>query len=200
MARKIFTVIAVLMFILTLSSCQKGVSQQEYDGLKAQLDTANSELNSYKESAEQAENDLSDLKIKVASVKQYADIISALFNMFGPNNTGQGWEEITTMVTDTGNQEVIDEWSNFTQANDFKNQLMSQIEQKIRDINDATLIGAWEKYKSGGSPNEVLSAIETVGDADLMELFNNYVNAPQSDPFKVLEVLIKGISDNTADL
>ena len=200
MARKIFTVIAVLMFILTLSSCQKGVSQQEYDGLKAQLDTANSELNSYKESAEQAENDLSDLKSKVASVKQYADIISALFNMFGPNNTGQGWEEITTMVTDTGNQEVIDEWSNFTQANDFKNQLMSQIEQKIRDINDATLIGAWEKYKSGGSPNEVLSAIETVGDADLMELFNNYVNAPQSDPFKVLEVLIKGISDNTADL
>ncbi|MFZ3086218.1 MAG: hypothetical protein WA097_06165 [Candidatus Hydromicrobium sp.] len=200
MARKIFIVIAVLMFILTLSSCQKGVSQQEYDGLKAQLDTANSELNSYKESAEQAENDLSDLKSKVASVKQYADIISALFNMFGPNNTGQGWEEITTMVTDTGNQEVIDEWSKFTQANDFRNQLMSQIEQKIRDINDATLIGAWEKYKSGGSPDEVLSAIETVGDADLMELFNNYVNAPQSDPFKVLEVLIKGISDNTADL
>jgi len=200
MARKIFTVIAVLMFILTLSSCQKGVSQQEYDGLKAQLDTANSELNSYKESAEQAENDLSDLKSKVASVKQYADIISALFNMFGPNNTGQGWEEITTMVTDTGNQEVIDEWSKFTQANDFRNQLMSQIEQKIRDINDATLIGAWEKYKSGGSPDEVLSAIETVGDADLMELFNNYVNAPQSDPFKVLEMLIKGISDNTADL
>lgn len=200
MARKIFTVIAVLMFILTLSSCQKGVSQQEYDGLKAQLDTANSELNSYKESAEQAENDLSDLKSKVASVKQYADIISALFNMFGPNNTGQGWEEITTMVTDTGNQEVIDEWSKFTEANDFKNQLMSQIEQKIRDINDATLIGAWEKYKSGGSPNEVLSAIETVGDADLMELFNNFMSAPQSDPFKVLEVLIKGISDNTADL
>lgn len=120
--------------------------------------------------------------------------------MFGPNNTGQGWEEITTMVTDTGNQEVIDEWSNFTQANDFKNQLMSQIEQKIRDINDATLIGAWEKYKSGGSPDEVLSAIESVGDADLMELFNNFMNAPQSDPFKVLEVLIKGISDNTADL
>ena len=200
MARKIFTVIAVLMFILTLSSCQKGVSQQEYDGLKAQLDTANSELNSYKESTEQAENDLSDLKSKVASVKQYADIISALFNMFGPNNTGQGWEEITTMVTDTGNQEVIDEWSNFTQANDFRNELMSQIDQKIRDINDATLIGAWEKYKSGGSPNEVLSAIETAGDTDLMELFNNFMNAPQSDPFKVLEVLIKGISDNTADL
>ena len=200
MARKIFTVIAVLMFILTLSSCQKGVSQQEYDGLKAQLDTANSELNSYKESAEQAENDLSDLKSKVASVKQYADIISALFNMFGPNNTGQGWEEITTMVTDTGNQELIDEWSKFTEANDFKNQLMSQIEQKIRDINDATLIGAWEKYKSGGSPDEVLSVIEAVGDADLMELFNNFMNAPQSDPFKVLEVLIKGISDNTADL
>jgi len=200
LARKIFTVIAVLMFILTLSSCQKGVSQQEYDGLKAQLDTANSELNSYKESTEQAENDLSDLKSKVASVKQYADIISALFNMFGPNNTGQGWEEITTMVTDTGNQEVIDEWSKFTQANDFRNELMSQIDQKIRDINDATLIGAWEKYKSGGSPNEVLSAIETAGDTDLMELFNNYVNAPQSDPFKVLEVLIKGISDNTADL
>lgn len=200
MTKKIFTIIAVLMFILTLSSCQKGVSQQEYDGLKAQLDTANSELNSYKESAEQAENDLSDLKSKVASVKQYADIISALFNMFGPNNTGQGWEEITTMVTDTGNQEVIDEWSKFTEANDFKNQLMSQIEQKIRGINDATLIGAWEKYKSGGSPDEVLSAIEAVGDADLMELFNNFMSAPQSDPFKVLEVLIKGISDNTADL
>lgn len=201
MARKIFTVIAVLMFILTLSSCQKGVSQQEYDGLKAQLDTANSELNSYKESAEQAENDLSDLKSKVASVKQYADIISALFNMFGPNNTGQGWEEITTMVTDTGNQEVIDEWSNFTQANDFQNELRSQIDQKIRDINDATLIGAWQKYQSGGgSPDEVLSAIEAVGDADLIELFNNYVNAPQSDPFKILEMLVKNIVENTSNL
>ncbi|MBU4314097.1 MAG: hypothetical protein KJ821_04815 [Actinobacteria bacterium] len=201
MARKIFTVIAVLMFILTLSSCQKGVSQQEYDGLKAQLDTANSELNSYKESAEQAENDLSDLKSKVASVKQYADIISALFNMFGPNNTGQGWEEITTMVTDTGNQEVIDEWSNFTQANDFQNELRSQIDQKIRDINDTTLIGAWQKLNSGGgSSDEVLSAIEAVGDNDLIELFNNFMNAPQSDMFKVLEVLIKGISDNTANL
>ncbi|MDP3012205.1 MAG: hypothetical protein Q8N27_05755 [Candidatus Hydromicrobium sp.] len=201
LARKIFTVIAVLMFILTLSSCQKGVSQQEYDGLKAQLDTANSELNSYKESAEQAESDLSDLKSKVASVKQYADIISALFNMFGPNNTGQGWEEITTMVTDTGNQEVIDEWSKFTQANDFRNELMSQIDQKIRDINDATLIGAWQKYQSGGgSPDEVLSAIEAVGDADLIELFNNYVNAPQSDPFKILEMLVKNIVENTSNL
>lgn len=201
MARKIFTVIAVLMFILTLSSCQKGVSQQEYDGLKSQLDTANSELNSYKESAEQAENDLSDLKSNVVIVKQYADIISALFNMFGPNNTGQGWEEITTMVTDTGNQEVIDEWSKFKQTNDFRNELMSQIEQKIRDINDATLIGAWQKYQSGGgSPDEVLSAIEAVGDADLMELFNNYVNAPQSDMFKVLDLLVKGIIENTTNL
>ena len=201
MARKIFTVIAVLMFILTLSSCQKGVSQQEYDGLKAQLDTANSELNSYKESAEQAENDLSDLNSKVASVKQYADILSALFNMFGPNNTGQGWEEITTMVTDTGNQELIDEWSKFNQVNDIRNELMSQIDQKIRDINDATLIGAWQKYQSGGgSPDEVLSAIEAVGDADLIELFNNYVNAPQSDPFKILEMLVKNIVENTSNL
>lgn len=201
MARKIFIVIAVLMFILTLSSCQKGVSQQEYDGLKAQLDTANSELNSYKESAEQAENDLSDLNSKVASVKQYADILSALFNMFGPNNTGQGWEEITTMVTDTGNQELIDEWSKFNQVNDIRNELMSQIDQKIRDINDATLIGAWQKYQSGGgSPDEVLSAIEAVGDADLIELFNNYVNAPQSDPFKILEMLVKNIVENTSNL
>jgi hypothetical protein len=169
--------------------------------LSSYKDTASSELSSYKESAKQAEEDLSNLKSKVASVKQYADIISALFNMFGPNNTGQGWEEITTMVTDTGNQEVIDEWSKFTQANDFKNQLMSQIDQKIRDINDTTLIGAWQKLNSGGgSPDEVLSAIKAVGDNELMELFNNYVNAPQSDPFKVLEVLIKGISDNTADL
>jgi len=189
------------MFILTLSSCQKGVSQQEYDGLKAQLDTANSELNSYKESAEQAENDLSDLNSKVASVKQYADILSALFNMFGPNNTGQGWEEITTMVTDTGNQELIDEWSKFNQVNDIRNELMSQIDQKIRDINDATLIGAWQKYQSGGgSPDEVLSAIEAVGDADLIELFNNYVNAPQSDPFKILEMLVKNIVENTSNL
>ena len=201
LARKIFIVIAVLMFILTLSSCQKGVSQQEYDGLKAQLDTANSELNSYKESAEQAENDLSDLNSKVASVKQYADILSALFNMFGPNNTGQGWEEITTMVTDTGNQELIDEWSKFNQVNDIRNELMSQIDQKIRDINDATLIGAWQKYQSGGgSPDEVLSAIEAVGDADLIELFNNYVNAPQSDPFKILEMLVKNIVENTSNL
>ena len=90
-ARKIFAVIAILMFILTLSSCQKGVPQQEYDVLKAQLYTANSELgslkaqlytasselSSYKESAKQAEEDLSNLKSKVASVKQYADIISA---------------------------------------------------------------------------------------------------------------------------
>jgi hypothetical protein len=46
----------------------------------------------------------------------------------------------------------------------------------------------------------MVSAIKAVGDNDLMELFNNYVNAPQGDVFKVLEVLIKGISDNTADL
>ncbi len=140
MARKIFTVIAVLMFILTLSSCQKGVSQEEYDGLKAQLDTANSEydglkaqldtanseydglkaqldtanseLNSYKESAEQAEADLSDLKSNVAIAKQYADILSALFNISDPNSPGTDVEKmvaITTMVNNTGNQELIDE-------------------------------------------------------------------------------------------
>jgi len=212
LARKIFIVIAVLMFILTLSSCQKGVSQQEYDVLKAQLDTASSELSSYKdtasselssykESAKQAEEDLSNLKSKVASVKQYADIITAVFNMFGPNNTGQSWEEITAMVTGTGNQEVIDEMSKFTQAEEFKNQLRSQIDQKIREINDTTLIGAWQKLNSGGgSPDEMVSAIKAVGDNELLELFNNFMNAPQSDWFKVLQLLIKGIVDNTADL
>jgi len=142
MARKIFTVIAVLMFILTLSSCQKGVSQEEYDGLKAQLDTTNSEydglkaqldttnseydglkaqldttnseLSSYKESAEQAEADLSDLKSNVAIAKQYVDILSALFNISDPNSPGTDVEKmiaITTMVNDTGNQELIDEWN-----------------------------------------------------------------------------------------
>ena len=46
----------------------------------------------------------------------------------------------------------------------------------------------------------MLSAIEAVGDADLMELFNNYVNAPQSDMFKVLDFLVKGIIENTSNL
>ena len=121
MARKIFTVIAVLMFILTLSSCQKGVSQQEYDGLKAQLDTANSELSSYKESAEQAESDLSDLKSKVASVKQYADILSTILEMSGLSGSSSidpvtAVVTITTMVNETGNQELIDEWSKIMNA------------------------------------------------------------------------------------
>ncbi|MBA7559068.1 hypothetical protein ES695_20105 [Candidatus Atribacteria bacterium 1244-E10-H5-B2] len=119
MARKIFTVIAVLMFILTLSSCQKGVSQQEYDGLKAQLDTANSELTSYKESAEQAEADLSDLKNNVAIAKQYIDIFSAMINMSTPDSPGTDVEKmvaITTMVNDTGNQKLIDEWSKVINA------------------------------------------------------------------------------------
>jgi hypothetical protein len=200
MARKIFAVIAALMFMLTLSSCQKGVSQQEYDEQKAQLDTANSELSSYKESAEQAGKDLSDLKGKVAIVKQYADITSALYNMFGPNSTGQSWEEITAMVNDTGNQELIDEWSKFQQANTIRNELMGQIDQKIKDTNNATLIGAWQKFLSGSSPDEVISTIEAMGDNELMELLGKYMNAPQSDPFKVLEVLVKGIVENTANL
>lgn len=200
MLKKVFIVIAVMLFMLTLSSCQKGVSQQEYDELKAQLDTANSELSSYKESAAQAEKDLSDLKGKVTNVKQYADITSALYNMFGPNSSGQSWEEITAMVNDTGNQELIDEWSKFQQANTIKNDLMGQIDQKIRDINDATLIGAWQKFLSGGSPDEVISAIEAVGDNELMELLDKYMNAPQSDPFKVLEVLVKGIVESSSNL
>ena len=138
MARKIFTVFAVLMFILTLSSCQKGVSQEEYDGLKAQLDTSNSELNSYKESAEQSENDLSDLKSKAASAKQYADILSAIFEMSGPSSTDadamQAVVTITTMVNETGNQELIDEWSKVMNAgNDTaqSNQAMNNVLQIV---------------------------------------------------------------------
>ncbi|MCL5984935.1 MAG: hypothetical protein M1371_00040 [Actinobacteria bacterium] len=200
MARKVFIVIAVAMFILTLSSCQKGVTQEEYDELKAQLDTVNGELSSYKESAAQAEKDFSDLKGKVASVKQYADIISALYNLFGPNSAGQNWEEITAMVNDTGNQELIDEWSKLQQANTIRTEVMGQIDQRVKDINDEALANAWQKFLSGGSPDEVLSAIEAVGDNEMMVLWDKLMNAPQTDPLKVLEVLVKGIVESSANL
>lgn len=160
MVRKIFIVIAVLMFILTLSSCQKGVSQQEYDVLKAQtdtasselsslkaqlvaasselssskaqLDTASSELSSYKESVKQAETDLSNLKSKAASAKQYADILSALFKMSGSNSTNQveAIVAITAMVNDTGNQELIDEWSKIMN-NTQSDQVMTNVFQMV---------------------------------------------------------------------
>ena len=132
MARKIFIVIAILMFMLTLSSCQKGVSQQEYDVLKAQLDTASSELSSYKESAKQAETDLSNLKSKAASAKQYADILSALFKMSGSNSTNQveAIVAITAMVNDTGNQELIDEWSKILN-NTQSDQVMTNVFQMV---------------------------------------------------------------------
>ena len=75
------TLIAMLLVLMLflLSSCAAGVSQQEYDKVKSDLATAQTQIQSLQADLSAKESELQDIKGKLEQGKARIEILNAIF-------------------------------------------------------------------------------------------------------------------------